>query len=97
MIKHNMLVVEPSTVYKTRRMYCEEVSETLKEWYKRCCNNMDYATQKKPWRSHPLTAQPLMESVKMSITDEAKGVIAENWAMLRPHWGPTENPIPMVK
>jgi len=94
MIQHNMLVVEPSTVYKTRRMYCEEVSETLKKAYQKCCDDRDYATKKNPWMTKRLTTEPLTESVKVSMTDEAKEVIAENMPRLRAHYGPTEDQTP---
>src|SRR5579871_746568 len=94
MIQHNMLVVEPSTVYKTRRMYCEEVSETLKKAYQKCCDNECYAIKKNPWMTKRLTTEPLTESVKVSMTDEAKELISENMDQLRAHYGPTEDQIP---
>jgi len=89
-----MLVPEPGTVYKTRRMYCEEVTEALKDMHRKCCENQDYATTKKPWTEKLLIAKPLTESVKLSMTDEAKEVIAENMSRLRPHYGPTEDHTP---
>lgn len=94
MIQHNMLVVEPGTVYKTCRMYCEEVSETLKDMYQKCCNDRDYATKKNPWTTKRLTAEPLTESVKVGMTDQAKEVIAKNMYLLRAHYGPTEDQTP---
>jgi serine/threonine protein kinase len=97
MIKHNMLVVEPDTVYKTRRMYCEEVSETLKKAYQKCRKDVDYAIKKRPWTSRRLTAEPLTESVKISMTDEAKEVIAENLRILRPHWGTMDPPTSLTE
>ena len=94
MIQHKMLVVEPSTVYKTRRMYCQEVNETLEKAYQKCCEDRNYAIHKNPWKSNPLTMEPLTESVKVSMTDDAKEVIAENMPRLRAHYGPTGDQTP---
>jgi hypothetical protein len=97
MIKHNMIIVEPETVYKTRRMHCDEVSETLKGEYQKCLNDKDYATKPTPWVPEKLTANPLMESVKVSLTERAKEVINNNLPRLRVHWGITEDQMPTTK
>jgi hypothetical protein len=91
MIRHNMIIVEPETVYKTRRMHCEEVCEALKIAYRKCCEDPDYATKPTPWVPKRLTSDPLMESVHVSMTEHAKEVITENIARLRVHWGATED------
>ena len=90
MIKHNMILVEPETVYKTRRMYCEEITKILATEYRRCRVDEDYATRKTPWLPERITAAPLMESVKFSMTDQAREVISGNMHKLRVHWGPME-------
>jgi hypothetical protein len=85
-----MIIVEPETVYKTRRMECEKVSEIFKSAYKGCRKSEEYATKKNPWFYKTFIAEPLTESVKVSMTEQAKEVIEENLSRIPVHLGATE-------
>jgi len=88
-----MVIVEPETVYKTRRMDCKEVCEALQAMHRKCLEDQDYATTPTPWVPKRLTSDPLMESVHVSMTEQAKEVITDNLSRLRVHWGATEDQI----
>ena len=88
-----MIIVEPESVYKTRRKSCEEITKVLDDAYEKCLRDEDYATKKTPWHQENITANPLMKSVKVSVTPEAQKVIDKNLSKIRVHWGPLdENP-----
>jgi serine/threonine protein kinase len=89
-IQHNMIIVEPETVYKTRRIECDKVSQLFKGALRKCCKSEDYATKKNPWSSKRPIAEPLTESVKVSMTEQAKEVIDENRSRIPIHRGAIE-------
>jgi hypothetical protein len=98
MIQHSMIIVEPDTnMDQARRKTCEEVNEVLKNAYERCLNEEEYAIKKNPWGPNKLPGEPLMDLVKINMTNKAKEVITKNMSKLKVHRGAKEDQSPTIR